>query len=168
MTTDNRFPIELISRTARPRTGRAGSFFAFINSSGSPARASKERRNMPDISKRLLLGLGLAGFIMESIVVQSAFAAEKISLFKVITAKDEIVIGLSDGELAQMDGNAGGVAKALVAKGTLSVWRYAVRKAASGDLEQAPLSKVGLIASESLRVEPYATPLKVVPMEAGK
>ena len=62
----------------------------------------------------------------------------------------------------------GGIAKALVAKGSLSVWQYAVRKAASGDLEQAPLHKVGLISSESLRVEPYATPLKVLPIEAAK
>jgi hypothetical protein len=92
-------------------------------------------------------------------------AADKVALFKVITAKDEIVSGLTAEELAQMDGNAGGVAKALVAKGSLSVWRYAVRKAASGDLEQAPLHKVGLISTESLRVEPYATPLKVVPIE---
>ena len=45
-----------------------------------------------------------------------------------------------------MDGNAGGVAKALVAKGSLGVWQYAVRKAATGDLEQAPLRKIGLIA----------------------
>ncbi|MCW5705276.1 MAG: hypothetical protein KIT82_22180 [Bradyrhizobium sp.] len=97
-----------------------------------------------------------------------ATAADKVSLFKVITAKDEIVIGLTAEELAQMDGNAGGVAKALVAKGSLSVWRYAVRKAASGDLEQAPLHKVGLISAESLRVEPYATPLRVVPIEEAK
>jgi hypothetical protein len=123
---------------------------------------------MSNISKRLLLGLGLAGLIMESIVVQPAFAADKVSLFKVITAKDEIVIGLPDGELADMDGNAGGVAKALVAKGSLSVWRYAVRKASTGDLEQAPLHKIGLIASDSLRVEPYTTPLKVLPIEEGK
>jgi len=123
---------------------------------------------MPNISKRLLLGLGLAGFIMESIVAQPAFAAEKISLFKVITARDQIVIGLSEAELAQMEGDAGGVAKALVARGSLSVWQYAVRKAPGGDLEQAPLHKVGLIATESLRVEPYATQLKVLPVEAGK
>jgi hypothetical protein len=162
------FPIERISRPVRPRAGRSGFFFFSSLFLTPPPRANEERRNMSKIPKRLLLGLGLAGFIMESIVVQSAFAAEKISLFKVITAKDEIVIGLSDGELAQMDGNAGGVAKALVAKGTLSVWRYAVRKAASGDLEQAPLHKVGLIAADSLRVEPYATPLKVMPMEGAK
>jgi hypothetical protein len=118
------------------------------------------------ITKRLLLGLSLAGLIMESTVVQPALAAEiKVSLFKVITSRDEIVIGLPDDELAKMEGNAGGIAKALVAKGSLSVWQYAVRKAANGDLEQTPLHKVGLIASESLRVEPFATQLKVLPID---
>jgi hypothetical protein len=121
------------------------------------------------ISKRLLLSLGLAGLIMESVVTLPAFAADKVSLFKVITSKDEIVIGLSDDELAQMDGrNAGGIAKMLVAKGSMSVWQYAVHKAATGDLEQAPLRKIGLIAADSLRVEPYATPLKVLPIDESK
>ncbi|MEZ5822696.1 MAG: hypothetical protein AB7I42_04545 [Bradyrhizobium sp.] len=119
------------------------------------------------ISKLAGLGLALA-CLMGSAMAGPATAADKVSLFKVITAKDEIVIGLTAEELAQMDGNAGGVAKALVAKGSLSVWRYAVRKAASGDLEQAPLHKVGLISAESLRVEPYATPLRVVPIEEAK
>ena len=123
---------------------------------------------MSPTSARLLLGIGLAGLIMESAVIQPAFAADKVSLFKVITTKDEIVIGLTDDELAQIEGrNAGGIARMLVAKGSMSAWRYAVRKAPTGDLEQAPLHQVGLIASESLRVEPYATPLKVVPIEAG-
>ena len=121
------------------------------------------------ISKRLLLGLGLATFIMESVVIQPAFAADKVSLFKVITAKDEIVIGIGEADLAQMEGrDAGGVAKALVAKGSMSVWQYAVRKSAGGDLEQSPLHKIGLIASDSLRVEPYATPLKVLPIDETK
>jgi hypothetical protein len=118
------------------------------------------------ITKRLLLGLSLAGLIMESTVVQPALAADtKVSLFKVITSRDEIVIGLPNDELAKMEGNAGGIAKTLVAKGSLSVWQYAVRKAANGDLEQTPLHKVGLIASESLRVEPFATQLKVLPID---
>ena len=119
------------------------------------------------ISKRAGLGLALA-CLMGTMMAKPAAAADKVSLFKVITAKDEIVIGLSADELAQMDGNAGGVAKALVAKGSLSVWQYAVRKAATGDLEQAPLHKVGLISTESLRIEPYATPLKVVPIDGAK
>jgi hypothetical protein len=125
------------------------------------------------ITKRLLLGLGLAGLMagltMETIVVQPAYAADnKVSLFKVITSRDEIVIGLPEAELATMEGNAGGIAKALVAKGSLSVWQYAVRKAANGDLEQTPLHKVGLIAADSLRVEPFATQLKVLPIDEAQ
>jgi hypothetical protein len=116
------------------------------------------------VSKRLLLTC----LTLESLLVYPAFAADKISLFKVITARDEIVIGLSEDELSKMDGNAAGVAKALVARGSLGVWQYAVRKAANGDLEQAPLRKIGLIAAESLRVEPYATPLKASPIEEGQ
>ena len=121
------------------------------------------------ISKNLLLGLGFATLIMESVVIQPALAADKVSLFKIITAKDEIVIGIADDELAQIDGkNAGGIAKMLVAKGSMSAWQYAVRKSAGGDLEQAPLHKIGLIARDSLRVEPYATPLKVLPIDEAK
>jgi hypothetical protein len=117
----------------------------------------------------LLLGLGAATLIMESVVIQPALAADKVSLFKIITAKDEIVIGIADDELAQIDGkNAGGIAKALVAKGSMSVWQYAVHKSATGDLEQAPLHKIGLLATDSLRVEPYATPLKVLPIDESK
>ena len=119
------------------------------------------------IPKRAGLRLALA-CLMGSMMAKPALAADKVSLFKVITARDEIVIGLSADELAQMDGNAGGVAKALLAKGSLSVWQYAVRKAATGDLEQAPLHKIGLISTESLRIEPYATPLKVVPIDEAK
>ena len=121
------------------------------------------------ISKRLLLGLGLALLIMESVVIQPAFAADKVSLFKIVTAKDEIVIGISDDELAQIDGkNAGGIAKMLVSKGSMSVWQYAVHKSATGDLEQAPLHRIGLLATDALRVEPYATPLKVLPIDETK
>jgi hypothetical protein len=61
------------------------------------------------------------------------------SLFKIISVKDEIVIGLNPDELSAMGGSdAGAVAKALHQKGTLSVWQYSTRKADNGDLEQAP------------------------------
>lgn len=124
---------------------------------------------MSRIPGKLLFGLGLASVIMGSTVSMPAFAADKISLFKVITSKDEIVIGLTDADLAAVEGqNAGGIAKMLVAKGSMSVWQYAVHKSAAGDLEQAPLHKVGLIAHDSLRVEPYPTPLKVLPIDESK
>ena len=95
----------------------------------------------------------------------AAWAQDKATtLFKVITVKDEIVIGLNPEELGSIGGqDAGAVAKALAAKGELTVWQYAVRHAPSGELEQAPLRKIGLLANSSLRVEPYASPLKIVP-----
>jgi hypothetical protein len=142
--------------------------FFFVGVFSRFARRANKECSMP-LSKRLLAGLGLATLIMESVVIQPAFAADKVSLFKVITAKDEIVIGLAEDDLAQMDGrNAGGIAKMLVAKGSMSVWRYAVHKSASGDLEQAPLHRIGILATDSLRVEPYATPLKVLPIDETK
>jgi hypothetical protein len=129
------------------------------------ARAQTRMNFEMHISTRLF-GLGLAALIMESVLSQPALAADKVALFKVITARDEIVIGISEGDLAQIEGqNAGGVAKMLVARGSMTAWQYAVRKSAGGDLEQAPLHKIGLIANDSLRVEPYATPLKVLPID---
>lgn len=124
-------------------------------------------------SVRRLFALALTvitAIIMEPLFMQTAVAADKVSLFKVITTKDEIVIGLSDGELAQLDGkDAGGIAKMLVGKGSMSVWQYAVRRTASGtEFEQAPLRKVGLISNDSLRIEPYTTPYKIIPVEEGQ
>jgi hypothetical protein len=122
---------------------------------------------MTSIARRSLLATAA---LVIAASAAPAFAQTKdpamTSLFKVISVKDDVTIGLSLDELTALGGNdAGAVAKALVAKGTLSVWQYAVRKAASGDLEQAPRAKIGLIAHDSLRVEPYASPLKVIPHE---
>jgi len=122
---------------------------------------------MTHLTRRNLLRATAALLIVSA---SPALAQQKdpamTSLFKIVSVKDEVVIGLSAEELAALGGtDAGAVAKALTAKGTLSVWQYAVRKAASGDLEQAPLRKIGLIAHDSLRVEPVATPLKVIAHE---
>lgn len=116
-------------------------------------------------SNRLLLGAALAGLILESILSHPALATSKVSLFRVITARDEIVIGVDDEQLASFgEKNAGGIAKHLAEHGTLTAWQYGVRKAEAGALEQAPLRQVGLLSTEALRVEPYTTPLKVVPL----
>jgi hypothetical protein len=116
---------------------------------------------------RLVLFLAITIALMRSVLVPSAWAQERpMNLFKVITVKDDIVIGLSDDELDTLGGrDAGSVAKALAFKGQMTVWQYAVRKNANGDLEQAPLRQVGLFANSSVRVEPYTTPLKVLPPE---
>jgi hypothetical protein len=113
------------------------------------------------LARRAVLMIALA------MVASVAWAQDKTtSLFKIITVKDEIVIGLNATELGAIGGqDAGAVAKALASKGELTVWQYAVRHAPNGELEQAPLRKIGLLANSSLRVEPYSSPLKVVPHE---
>ncbi len=88
------------------------------------------------------------------------------SLFKVVTEKDEIIIGLNAQELQAIGGsekNAGAVARALADKKTLTVWQYSVRKSPDGDLQVTPLHQVGLLANQALRVEPYSSPLPVLP-----
>jgi hypothetical protein len=87
-------------------------------------------------------------------------------LFKIVTVKDEIVVGLNDAELAEIGGkDAGALAKAIASKGSLTLWQYAVKRGPDGALTQAPLRKIGVLANASLRVEPYTTPYKVVPHE---
>ena len=122
---------------------------------------------MSTLSRRHAFAGGALAFLLMT-AVQPAFSQDKgtTTLFKIITVKDEIVIGLNADELGQIGGkDAGAVAKALAAKGEMTAWQYAVKKAANGDLQQAPLRKVGLLANSSLRVEPYASPLAVLPHE---
>jgi hypothetical protein len=96
-----------------------------------------------------------------------AWAQEnKMNLFKIITVKDDIVIGLTGDELKALGGDdAGTVARALAQKGDMTAWQYNVRRGPNGELQQAPTAKIGLIASSSLRVEPYTTPYAIVPHE---
>lgn len=120
---------------------------------------------MSRTSTHIVLGLGLAGLIVEAIVSHPALAVDKVVLFKVVTPQDEIVIGLAKDELAQMPGkNAGGVTRVLSDNGSIQVWQYGVRRGVSGEAEQAPVKKIGLTASTDVHVEPYKTQLRVVPI----
>jgi hypothetical protein len=96
---------------------------------------------------------------------QAAWAQQnKTDLFKVVTVKDEIVIGLSADELKALGGtDASAVAHALAQKGDMTVWQYNVHRGQNGELQQAPTAKIGLLANSSLRVEPYTTPYAIVP-----
>jgi hypothetical protein len=105
---------------------------------------------------------------LASLIVASTSASQaqesKVSLFKIVTVKDEIVIGFSADELKALGGtDASAVAHALAQKGDMAVWQYNVHRGANGELQQAPTAKIGLIANSSLRVEPYTTPYVIVP-----
>lgn len=114
--------------------------------------------------KILTLAAAIGTTILGPCAAVPASAQESVSLFKIITVRDEIVVGLSSAELDGIGGarDAGAVAGALATRRALTVWQYAVRKAQNGDLQQAPLRRIGLLAHESLRVESYVSPLPVI------
>jgi hypothetical protein len=113
--------------------------------------------------RNALRGTALAMLLLTA--TQTASGEDRaMTLFKIVTVKDEIVVGLSADELSRLGGqDVAAIARALTSKGELTVWQYAVRKAVNGDLQQAPLRQVAVLANSSLRVEPYATPLAVIP-----
>jgi hypothetical protein len=88
----------------------------------------------------------------------------KTALFKVVTSKDAIIIGLTTDELKALGGtDAAAVAHALAQKGDMAVWQYNVHRGANGELQESPTARIGLIANSSLRVEPYSTTYTIVP-----
>jgi hypothetical protein len=114
-------------------------------------------------SRQTVLALGLAGLLVEAVVSHPAFAVGKMTLFKVVSPQNEIVIGLTKAELAQMPGKTpDAVEQALRSAGALQVWQYGVRRGVSGVMEQAPVRKIELSAQPGTHIESYLSPLKVV------
>ena len=106
-------------------------------------------------------------FLRAALTASFLFAAAPAgaeTLFKIVTVKDDVIVGLNDAELKEMGGDAGGIAKAIAAKGSLSLWQYGVTRKDGGQVV-SPRAKIGVLAASSLRVEPYKQPFKVMPHE---
>lgn len=85
-----------------------------------------------------------------------------VSLFRIVSDRDDIIIGLTGTELDTMGGNdAPTLARTLLEKGTLPAWQYAVGRQ-DGALVHAPRMRVALLAHGSLRVEPYGSAFPVL------
>jgi hypothetical protein len=130
------------------------------------SRASSTVKGQGMIPRRDIVRRGALAVLMLT-AAQGAWAQEKkVNLFKIITVKDDIVIGLTAEELKALGGSdAGAVAHALANQGDMTVWQYNVRRGPNGELQQAPTAKIGLIANASLRIEPYTTSYAIVPHE---
>jgi hypothetical protein len=94
----------------------------------------------------------------------TALSQEPVRLFKLVSPKDEVVIGITADELRGFGPlpDLDNLARHLASAGEMTVWQYAVRKDASGALQQAPLRRIAIFRNDTLRIEPYATPLPVV------
>lgn len=85
-----------------------------------------------------------------------------VLLFKIVTVRDEIVIGLSAAQLAALGGSSVDAVGRGLSRGALTAWQFVVRRRDDGVLEQAPLREVSILGRDSIRVEPYTTPLPIV------
>jgi hypothetical protein len=111
----------------------------------------------------LVLAAGLA-FIFGPVVIALAQAAP-VKLFKIVTPKDEVEIGVTDEELRSFGAgpDIDVLAKRLADGGQITVWQYAVQRAADGSTVHAPLKRVAIFKADTLRIEPFnPAPLKAV------
>jgi hypothetical protein len=107
------------------------------------------------------IGLTIIGALMST--AAPASACESVDLFKIVTVRDETIVGVTEQDYAALQGHdVSAIGRALADNGALTLWQYAVRKASDGALELAPLQRISLLRHDSLRVEPYATPLRVL------
>ena len=112
------------------------------------------------------LALGAAAVLALGIAAAGAADPEKpkMKLFKVVTQRDETVIGIKEEELRAFGpaGDLDNLAQRLGTAGMIVVWQYAPKKGSDGQLQQAPAQRIAVFASGISRIEPYATPLPVV------
>ncbi|RTD92765.1 hypothetical protein EJO68_16125 [Variovorax atrisoli] len=117
--------------------------------------------------RRTLVALAMlvpAALAVRSVRAQSS--APGVQLFKVVSPRDEVIVGADAALLGAGSGPAvERLATQLAAKGQLTLWQYASSKDAGGALVQAPLRQIVVFKNDALRIEPYATPLPIQPLK---
>jgi hypothetical protein len=118
---------------------------------------------MPRLPRRLAAGLLAAALLAPA--AQSQGTSGGVRLFKVIGPRDEVTIGLTEAELQRLGSGpeVERIARALVADGRLTAWRYGVGRAPDGGTRFAPQGQVAILRNDALRIEPYAASLPVAP-----
>ena len=107
---------------------------------------------------RQTAGMGLAlAFALAPAV--SLAAQERIKLFKIITTKDDITIGVTETELRAMGigEDVKILANQIVGTGQIVVWQYAVGRDGAGKLQMNPLRRIAILKNDTMRIEPAST-----------
>jgi hypothetical protein len=117
------------------------------------------------LSRRTLVAALTAVPAAISIAVSSAAQDVGIRLFKIVSPKDETIVGLKAEELRALGQGPEleVLAQKIAAAGQMTLWQFATRKAANGDLELAPLKRVAIFSTNIVRIEPHKSAVKVVP-----
>ena len=110
---------------------------------------------MPKLLRRSVLALAIA--TMSAAAGPALAQTPEVTLFKVVSAKDELVIGIARDELAAMGGGAPveAIARQIAKAGHMAVWNYAPRRDAQGAARLTPVQRVVIFANGIVRIEPH-------------
>ncbi len=117
----------------------------------------------PVLARRAAIASLTAAWVGWQLRPEPALAQQPILLFKVISPRDEVMIGLTAADQQSIGLDVGALAKRLVADGQITVWKYVVGRGPNGDLRHVAQAKIAVLRSDTLRIEPYAPALPVAP-----
>ena len=115
---------------------------------------------MPHPTRRLALALPAL-----ALALPAAAQAPAVLLFRVVSQRDEIIIGLTPAELAALGTGpeAERIGRRLAAEGQVGAWRYMVGRAPDGSTRYAASGRVSILRQDTYRIEPYRAALPVAP-----
>jgi hypothetical protein len=116
---------------------------------------------MPPLPRRL----ALTSLPVLTLALPAAAQAPAVMLFRVVSARDEIIIGLTPAELGALGAGpeAERIARKLAADGQIGAWRYAVGRAPDGSTRYGATGRIAILRQDTYRIEPYRSALPVAP-----
>ena len=115
---------------------------------------------MSPVPRRLALALPALALTLPVAAQEPA-----ILLFRVVSQRDEVIIGLTPAELAAMGSGpeAERIARKLAADGQVGAWRYTVGRAADGSTRYGATGRIAILKQDTYRIEPYRAAIPVAP-----
>ncbi|MDD3518361.1 MAG: hypothetical protein PHQ14_08430 [Chromatiales bacterium] len=84
--------------------------------------------------------------------------AGDMALYKVVSARDEVVIGVDVAAAAEV----GPLAERLAKNGYLVAWQYGPARGEGGATVQKPLRRIAVFAGQVIRIEPFVSDQPIV------
>lgn len=115
----------------------------------------------------LTLGLLFTAAIARLTASPARAAAAGLSLFRVVTMRGDVLIGLTRQDVADPDPDADRLARRIARDGQVTAWRYAPRRGPDGTTRLAPSGRVCLLRQDVLMLEAHEPTLPVLPPPAA-
>jgi hypothetical protein len=113
-------------------------------------------------NRRTALAMAIA--VTAAALSTPARAEGGVTVFKIVTPKDDMFVGLTAEELEKLGAGASVevLAKKIAAEGQMTLWQYGVKHGEQGQLVFAPIGRVSVFAAGVVRIEPYKAAYEVI------